>query len=369
MTAPRNRTQHSAAEHQDTPRRTTGQRVSARQGQHHRSTTPRPTRRQQRTARPNSQHHTTPASAHRATTGTAAPRHTRRPKTHKSAPHRTTSKKRREKKGKKTEKEKTRNQGNKKRGGGAQRSKAPGKQETPETTGRGGGQKKKERGGRGGATRRQGPGHPRPENTQSKRQRSAQRGGRKKISGQGRRTRRQGPRHPGPENTQIRTQRGRNEGEKGKRKKKKPNNNHKRGNPSPEGAEQAKSEPGGAKRKVRRTKTCPGGRPAPPGQARHAHAHTRGTRAWRPPTRNGRCRRPHKPAPVHRPSPLSQDGRYGKPDASVTGSTHASPPQRTRPKTEPGGTRQGQPHRGAPNGYDAERAQRPCRGRGQRQAQ
>ena len=45
------------------------------------------------------------------------------------------------------------------------------------------------------------------------------------------------------------------------------------------------------------------------------------------------------------------------------------PPQRTQPKTDAGGTRQGQPHHGAPNGYDAERAQRPCLGRGQRQAQ
>ena len=45
------------------------------------------------------------------------------------------------------------------------------------------------------------------------------------------------------------------------------------------------------------------------------------------------------------------------------------PPQRTQPETGAGGTRQGQPHRGAPKGYDAERAQRPCLGGGQRQAQ
>ena len=53
----------------------------------------------------------------------------------------------------------------------------------------------------------------------------------------------------------------------------------------------------------------------------------------------------------------------------MTGSTHAKPLQRAQPKTEAGETCQGQPHRGAPNGYDAERAQRPCLGRGQRQAQ
>ena len=61
-------------------------------------------------------------------------------------------------------------------------------------------------------------------------------------------------------------------------------------------------------------------------------------------------RRPQETAPVHRQSPPSKDGRYGKPDASVTGSTHAKPPQRTQPKTKDGGTRQGQPHRRARTG-------------------
>ena len=44
-------------------------------------------------------------------------------------------------------------------------------------------------------------------------------------------------------------------------------------------------------------------------------------------------------------------------------------PQRTQPKKDAGGTPQGHPHRGAPNGYNAERAQRPYLGGGQRQAQ
>ena len=48
--------------------------------------------------------------------------------------------------------------------------------------------------------------------------------------------------------------------------------------------------------------------------------------------------------------------------------TH-KPPQRTQPKTDAGGTRQGQPHCAAPNGYDAEQAQSPCLCGGQRQAQ
>ena len=45
------------------------------------------------------------------------------------------------------------------------------------------------------------------------------------------------------------------------------------------------------------------------------------------------------------------------------------PPQHTQPKTDARGIRQGQPHRGAPKGYDAERAQRPWLGKGQQQAQ
>ena len=45
------------------------------------------------------------------------------------------------------------------------------------------------------------------------------------------------------------------------------------------------------------------------------------------------------------------------------------PPQRRQSKTDARGTRQGKPHRGAPNGYDAERAQRRCLGSVQRQAQ
>ena len=141
------------------------------------------------------------------------------------------------------------------------------------------------------------------------------------------------------------------------------------GQPQPGGGRaDEESTKNGQRNMVRRTKTRPGCRHARPSQE-STHTHTRDTGAWRPPTRKGRCWRPHETALVHRPSPLSKDGRYGKPDASVTGSTHAKPPQRTQPKTEAGGTRQGQPHCGAPKGYDAERAQRPCLGRGQPQAQ
>ena len=124
---------------------------------------------------------------------------------------------------------------------------------------------------------------------------------------------------------------------KGGRRGRRPPKSHERGNPSLEGAEQSRK----AKRpaeKVRRTKTRPGGRPAQPGQDGGAHAHTHWTRAWRPPTRKGRCRRPHEIAQVHRPSPPSNDRRYEKPETSVTGSTHGDHRRARSPRPTPEGT-------------------------------
>ena len=51
----------------------------------------------------------------------------------------------------------------------------------------------------------------------------------------------------------------------------------------------------------------------------------------------GRCQHPHETAPVHRPSPPSSDGRYGKPDASVTGFTHANHRSARSPRPTPKG--------------------------------
>ena len=102
-----------------------------------------------------------------------------------------------------------------------------------------------------------------------------------------------------------------------------PTKDQERGNPSLEGAVQS--------RKTERPKeegeahqNAPGRPARPTGQEGRAHAHTHGTRARRPPTCKGRCWRPHETAPMHRPSPPSNDGRYGKPEASVTGSAHAN---------------------------------------------
>ena len=116
-TAQRNRTQHRAAEHQDTPRRTTGRRAtrpdkdSTTEARHQDP----PGDSRGRPGPPANTTHHQPAHTeqrqgqhHRGTRG-----HTRQPKTHKPAPHRTTG----EKKEKKTEKGKTRNKGNKKGGG------------------------------------------------------------------------------------------------------------------------------------------------------------------------------------------------------------------------------------------------------------
>ena len=68
-----------------------------------------------------------------------------------------------------------------------------------------------------------------------------------------------------------------------------------------------------------------------------------GTWAWRPPTCKGRCRRPHETAPMHRPSPPSNDGRYGKPDASMTGSTHANHRSARSPRPTPEGPARDKP--------------------------
>ena len=122
-----------------------------------------------------------------------------------------------------------------------------------------------------------------------------------------------------------------------------------RGNPSLEGAEQSRKTKW-PEEKVRRTKTRLGGRPARPGQEGRAHAHTHGTRPWHPPTRKGRCPRPHETAPVHRPSPPSQDGWYGKPDASVTGSTHANHRSAGSPRPTPEGPARDNPIAGHQTG-------------------
>ena len=174
---------------------------------------------------------------------------------------------------------------------------------------------------------------------------------------------RQGEGHPKLESTKSGGQRGR-----GQKKRQAKKNTTRQGGLQP-GGRRAKKKDKTARGKVRRTKTRPGCWPARPGQEEHAHANTHGTQAWRPPTGEGRCQRPHETAPVHRPISPSTNGRYGKPKASVTGSTHAKPPRCTQRKTDAAGTRREQPHRGASNRYNAERAQRPCLRRGQQQAQ
>ena len=90
------------------------------------------------------------------------------------------------------------------------------------------------------------------------------------------------------------------------------------------GGSRAKQKAEAAKGKVRRTRTHLRGRPARPSQEERADTHTHGIRAWRPPTQKWTSWRPRKTAPVHPLSPLLIDGRYGKPNASLTGSTHAN---------------------------------------------
>ena len=100
----------------------------------------------------------------------------------------------------------------------------------------------------------------------------------------------------------------------------------KQGKPSPEVAEK--------KTEKERTKTSHRKRVRTGGEE-HAHAQTHGTPAWCPLTQKGLCWRPHETALVHRLSPQSEDGRYGKPDALVTGSTHAIHRSARSPRPKP----------------------------------
>ena len=70
----------------------------------------------------------------------------------------------------------------------------------------------------------------------------------------------------------------------------------------------------------------------------------------RPTNFNKLCRRPHETAPVHRLSPPSRDGRYGKTDASVTGSTHANHRSARSPRPTPEGPARDNPVAGPRTG-------------------
>ena len=171
-------------------------------------------------------------------------------------------------------------------------------------------------------------------------------------------TQRQGTGHPGPETKQSKRQRGRaennNEENEGKRAEQEEGGESKQrtkkgATPAQRGSRKVER-PKGPKEKVRRTRPRPGGRPARPGQDGRAHALTHGTRAGRPPTRKGRCWRPHETAPVHWPSPPSNDGQYGRPDASVTESTHANHRSARSPRPTPEGPARDNPVAGPRTG-------------------
>ena len=113
----------------------------------------------------------------------------------------------------------------------------------------------------------------------------------------------------------------------------------------------------------------PGGRPARPGQEGQAHAHTHGTRALHPPNRNGGVSASTQNSPGAAVKSPFERGTVQE-TGHVSDRVHTRKlPQRTQPKTDARGTRQGQPHGGGPNRYDAERAYRRCLGSGQGQAQ
>ena len=190
--------------------------------------------------------------------------------------------------------------------------------------------KKKENGGSGGWQRkRRAAGNKQPPKQEAPKTRME-----KRTRGVGGRRRKPVPRSrtPGAGNQRKQETTGAHTHEQ----KKEGKQTNKNGQPQPGGGP-PKQKDKTAEGEPRRTKMGPGGQPARRGQEKPVHAHTHGTPAWRLPTRKGRCRRPHETAPVHRPPPPSNDGRYGKPDTSVTGSTHANHRSARSPRTRPDG--------------------------------
>ena len=148
-------------------------------------------------------------------------------------------------------------------------------------------------------------------------------------------TQRSGLRHPGPETRESRRQQGHAE-KMTTKKKKKAKKGTRKGETRAQRKPSKREKQSGQRRAEAHQNAL--GRPARPTWLERTiiHTHARDP-AWRPPTRRGRCRRQHKKAPVHRPSPPSSDGRYGKPDASVTGSTHANHRSARSPRPTRGG--------------------------------
>ena len=140
------------------------------------------------------------------------------------------------------------------------------------------------------------------------------------------------------------------------------------GLPQPGGG-QARQKDKAAKRKGEAHQNAPGrlARPTRPGYtSTGTHARDQGVASPYPQWEVSASTQNSPGAPAESPVERQTVQETGR----VSDRVHTrQPPQRTQPKTDAGGTRQGQPHRGAPNGYDSARAQSPCLGGGQRQAQ
>ena len=172
--------------------------------------------------------------------------------------------------------------------------------------------------------------------------------GKKKGGGQ---TRRQGPRQPGPENKKRLRQR--------RRTNKKRKKTQQTGQSRPGGV-RTKNKDGAAARKGEAHQNAPG-RPACPTRPRRArtrtHARDQGVASSDPKGAVSASTRNNPDAPGESPVDSWAVRETGRVSYRVN---TRQPPQGTQPKTDAGGIRQGQPHRGAPNGYDAERARSPC---------
>ena len=318
--AQNNAKKKTSREHSSTRQQRTTKTAQHDQPQHHAGQ--QGARTQPSTGTPHSTRQNTQRTTDRSGNSTTH-QHTPQPQTHKKTPHRTTGTKRKQQTGQRKKIEQQTEQRKKKQ------------RKTPRTKHKGGAKKKKKQGG-----------------GRQKKIKKKNKGGGQPVC--------QGPRHPRPENTDRRTQQGRTNG-----KRKTPQQTDR---PKPGGGRTKKKDKA-ATGKGEAHPNAPG-RPAcptrPSGARSSTHARDPGVASSDPKGAVSASTLDSPGAPAEFPVKRWAVQETGR----VSDRVHTrQPPPRTQPKTDAGGTRQRQPHRGAPNGYNAERAQSPCLGRGQRQAQ
>ena len=205
-------------------------------------------------------------------------------------------------------------------------------------------------------TQCQGPGQPGPETRESMRQRGRKK--KHKRAREERKTKRKGPEHRGPETRERRRQWRRATGTP--QEEERQTRNKKGATPVRGGASKAERQSGQKEGEAQQNAPGKPARLTRPGRtSTRIHARDLGVPSSDPQgevsvsTRNS----PGAPAESSVEQRTVRETKRGSDRVNTR-----KPPQCTQPNTNTGGTRQGQPDRGAPKGYDTVRAQRPCLG-------